>query len=132
VLTWLRALWKATLIVVAVGVALMHTTGHACTDNVCHTETSSTAAVGDMHAALAEDEDYHDHPMGTGMNPMQVCMAILTGLALAVSLWAIWRLTRMASDSQLVLRLRRVAWDMPVSLPPGGRLSYMELSVFRI
>ncbi|GAA2121659.1 hypothetical protein [Glycomyces algeriensis] len=131
-MTCLRALWKATLIVVAVGVALMHTTGHACTDNVCHSETSSAAAVGEMHAAPAEDEDHHDHPMGTGMNPMQVCMAILTGLALAVSLWAIWRLTRMASDSQLVLRLRRVAWDMPVSLPPGGRLSYMELSVFRI
>ncbi|MEU5156116.1 hypothetical protein [Glycomyces sp. NPDC021274] len=131
-MTWLRALWKATLIVVAVGVALMHTTGHACTDNVCHSGTSSAAAVSDPHAAPAESEDHHDHPMGAGMNPMQVCMAILTGLALAVSLWAIWRLARMASDSHLVLRLGRVAWDVPVSLPPGGRLSYMELSVFRI
>lgn len=110
----------------------MHTTGHACTDNVCHSETPSAAAVSDMHAAPAEDGDHHDHPMGAGMNPVQVCMAILTGLALAVSLWAIWRLTRMVSDSQLVLRLRRIAWDTPVSLPSGGRLSYLELSVFRI
>jgi hypothetical protein len=63
---------------------------------------------------------------------MQVCMAILSGLALAVSLWAIWRLARLVADSHWAMRLRRAVREVPISLPPGGRLSYMELSVFRI
>jgi hypothetical protein len=131
---WLHALWKATLIVVAVGVALMHSTGHACAEDVCHLETSAVAAVIDGHATADahEDQGGHDHPFGSGMNLMQVCMAILSGLAIAVSLWAIWRLARLVADSHLAMRARRAAWDVPVSLPPGGRLSFTELSVFRI
>lgn len=130
----MRALWKATLIVVAVGVALMHSTGHACTDDVCHSHTSTVAAAVDAHAASGSDEGggHHDHPFGSGMNPMQVCMAVLTGLALAVSLWAIWRLARMVAVGPWATRRRRAVWTVPISLPPGGRLSFMELSVFRI
>jgi len=128
-LTWLRELWKATLIVVAVGVALMHTTGHACTDDVCHTEALTAATA--HTAADGHDDGDHEHPSG-GMNPMQVCMAILTGLAIAVSLWAVRRLARLLTDGWQATGLRSAATDMPVSLPPGGRLSYMELSVFRI
>lgn len=133
-MTWLHALWKATLIVVAVGVALMHSTGHACAEDVCHPDTSAVAAVVDAHASAEahEHKGEHDHPFGSGMNIMQVCMAILSGLALAVSLWAIWRLARLVADSHWAMRIRRAAWDVPVSLPPGGRLSFMELSVFRI
>jgi hypothetical protein len=126
----LRELWKATLIVVAIGVALMHTTGHACTDDVCHSEALTVAGTltpaGDGH----EGGD-HEHP-GEGMNPMQVCMAILSGLAIAVLLWAIRRLGRLLADGHLARRAWSATTDVPVSLPPGGRLSYMELSVFRI
>lgn len=132
-MTWLQAFWKATLIVLAVGVALMHSTGHACTGDVCHLETSTVAAFEPHLSPAGEaDDHHHDNPFGAGMSPMQVCMAILTGLALAVSLWAIWRLARLVADSSSATWVRRAAEDMPLSLPPGGRLSYMELSVFRI
>jgi hypothetical protein len=127
---WIRPLWKAMLVVVAVGVALMHSTGHACTEQVCHAETAVVASMTDSHAA-AHEEDGH-HPLGSGMNIMQVCMAILTGLALAVSLWAVWRLARSIADGPWTMRALRAAQDSPVSLPSGGRLSFMELSVFRI
>ncbi|MFC3493374.1 hypothetical protein [Glycomyces rhizosphaerae] len=132
--TWLHALWKATLIVVAVGVALMHSTGHACAENVCHPEVSAVAAAIDPHASSTghEHEGQHDHPFGSDMNVMQVCMAILSGLALAVSLWALGRLARLVADSHWAMRIGRTAWDVPVSLPSGGRLSFIELSVFRI
>jgi hypothetical protein len=132
--TWLQALWKATLIVVAVGVALMHSTGHACSEDVCHSETSAVTAAIDAHTSSEshEDEGEHDHPLGAGMHIMQVCMAILSGLALAVSLWAFWRLARLVADGHWAMRVRRALWAVPVSLPPGGRLSFMELSVFRI
>jgi hypothetical protein len=131
-LTWLRELWKATLIVVAVGVALMHTTGHACTDDVCHTEALTAAAATTPHsAAEGHDDADHEHP-GGGMNPMQVCMAILSGLAIAVALWAIRRLARLLADGRSAMRPRSAPWSIPVSLPPGGRLSHMELSVLRI
>jgi hypothetical protein len=130
--TWLHALRRATLVVVAVGVALMHSTGHACAEDVCHPETAAVAAVIDASADAHEDDGEHDHPFGSGMNLMQVCMAILSGLALAVSLWAIWRLARLAADSHWAMRIRRAAWDVPDSPPSGGRLSFMELSVFRI
>lgn len=116
---------------VAVGVALMHSTGHACTGAACHTETASVAAVADEHAA-AEGEDRHEHPMGTGMSPMQVCMAILTGLAIAVSLWAVGRLAPIADDDPTATRRRAGSWAPPVALPSGGRLSHLELSVLRI
>jgi hypothetical protein len=129
-LTWLRELWKATLIVVAVGVALMHTTGHACTDDVCHTE-ALTAAAAPHAAAETHDEGDHEGP-GGGMNPVQVCMAILTGLAIAVSLWAIGRLARLLADGRPSSRLGSAMESRPVSLPSGGRLSFLELSVFRI
>lgn len=133
-MTWLQSLWKATLIVVAVGVALMHSTGHACAEDICHPETAAVTAVIGAHASMEahEGDSGHEHPFGSGMDIMQVCMAILTGLALAVSLWAIWRLARLVADSHWTTRARRTAWDVPVSLPPGGRLSFMELSVFRI
>lgn len=132
-MTWLRALWKATLIVVAVGVALMHSTGHACTDDICHSETSAVASF-DTHAAAEDGEggNHHGRPFGSDMNPMQVCMAILTGLALAVSLWAIWRLARLVADSLPAMHARCAIGNAPISLPPGGRLSHAALSVFRI
>lgn len=130
-MTWLRSLWKAALIVVAVGVALMHSTGHACTGAACHIETASVATVADEHAAT-EGEDRHEHPMGTGMSPLQVCMAILTGLAIAVSLWAIRRLAPIAGDDPAATRRRAGPWAPPVALPSGGRLSHLELSVLRI
>jgi hypothetical protein len=129
-LTWLRSLWKAALIVVAVGVALMHSTGHACTGAACHTETASVATVAEGHAA--DGEDGHEHPMGTGMSPVQVCMAILTGLAIAVSLWAVRRLAPIADDDPTATRRRAGSWAPPVALPSGGRLSHLELSVLRI
>ncbi|MEV3939022.1 hypothetical protein AB0K52_23990 [Glycomyces sp. NPDC049804] len=133
-MTWLQSLWKATLIVVAVGVALMHSTGHACSDDVCSPEASPVAAAFDSHADMVGDADsgHHGHPMGTGMNPLQVCMAILTGLALAVSLWAIWRLARLVAATRPATPLRRAGWGAPASPPSGGRLSHLELSVFRI
>ncbi|WP_205324186.1 hypothetical protein [Glycomyces sp. YM15] len=130
-MTWLREFWKATLIVVAVGVALMHTTGHACADGVCHTDALTVAAATTPHAADGHDGGGHEHP-GGGMNPMQVCMAILSGLAIAVSLWAIRRFARLLADGRRETRPWSAAPDMPASLPPGGRLSHMELSVFRI
>jgi len=129
-LAGLQALWKAALIVLAIGVALMHSTGHACAGDVCPPE-SATVAMLDPHASMADDHGREEAP-GSGMSPMQVCMAILTGLALAVSLWAIRRLARTIAAGDALMQFRRAVADIPVSLPPGGRLSYIELSVFRI
>ncbi len=133
-MTWLQALLKATLVMVAVGVALMHSTGHACAEDICHPETSAVVAAIDAHASTDahDDKGEHNDPFGSGMNVMQACVAILSGLALAVSLWAIWRSARLVADSHWAMRVRRAAFDVPVSLPSGGRLSFMELSVFRI
>ncbi|MFC3495795.1 hypothetical protein [Glycomyces rhizosphaerae] len=132
-MTWLQALWKATLIVVAVGVALMHSTGHACTDDICHSETSAVAAF-DTHAAAEDGEgvNHHGRPFGSDMNPMQVCMAILTGLALAVSLWAIWRLARLVANGLSAMHVGCAIRDAPISPPPRRNMSHVALSVFRI
>ncbi|WP_155830109.1 hypothetical protein [Glycomyces tenuis] len=134
---WYRVLWRVTLIIVAIGVAWMHSTGHFS----CHHDGDSGASTSEVVAltvALHADAAMTDAhgapalPFESGMNPMQVCMAILTALALAVLLLAAWRLSQRTAVCQWAIRRSCALAAWSASLPPGGRLSFMDLSVLRI
>lgn len=135
--TWYRLLLRFVLVLVAVGVAWMHATGHFSCHHGCDSSASSSGVIAPVtvphaDAAMPDSHGKPAFPFDSGMDPVQVCMAILTELASAVLLLAAWRIGRRTTVRQWAIRRSRSLEVLPVFLPPGGSLSYIDLSVLRI
>ncbi|WP_412542945.1 DUF6153 family protein [Longispora sp. K20-0274] len=127
-----RSLRLAFLALLALGIACMHTLGHP---SAGHGATPTMAAMAGaahphpLHAAGSAVEAFEG--FGTGLDPMTMCLAILTISALAFLLLAVKGLrsaTWSAGDTTIL------AQAMGPGPPPSARqgLVLTELSVLRI
>ncbi|MFC5799788.1 DUF6153 family protein [Streptomyces formicae] len=133
------AAWCGRVLLLAAllfGIVTMHTLGHPVEHNSSHMPGSSVmaAATGFADHALEPTATHSPQadvpaPLG-GMDPMSVCLAVLTVWAIALP--AAGALSRQPADLIIsaLARLSHAAWPIP---PPGSRRTLLaQLSVLRL
>ncbi|THV33647.1 hypothetical protein [Glycomyces buryatensis] len=125
-LRWRRAGLVVLMIAVALGVAWMHGAVHIHDGPACHTTVAESPIQATGESALAADPGPE-----SASHLVQTCAAMLTMFCLAVLTAAMWHRGR-GAPLRAPGPIRRPAFRWTSSRPPGGRLSFMEISVLRI
>ncbi|WP_231626754.1 DUF6153 family protein [Streptomyces apocyni] len=131
-----KARWGQLLLLAAllVGLVTMHTLGHPAEASGAATATADVQAVAHMHTAEDAGTPRESHgatespaPADHGMDPMSVCLAVLSAftLALLAAAGLPWR--------RAGARLAPRTWAPYALRPPPPRRSVLsQLSVLRI
>jgi len=142
--TRIRRRWSLLIVVLAFGIALMHTLGHSAADRsgempmavaaaghaVHPVDGLFASAMADTWAAGTELAARAPVAPQDGMDPSMVCLAVLTSLLLVVA--AAWhrRSGRSTSATTGHGAPRQPTWRAPPPRPTGQSLA--ALSVLRI
>jgi hypothetical protein len=114
------------MIVVALGVLWMHSSGHS--GHVCEDHTASHAV--EVTTPMASDVDAHED--GAHRHAGALCAAMLTAMCLAVLTILASLLGPPSLIAQRAVQARDSARLRANAFLTGVRCSFMELSVFRI
>ncbi|WP_316519976.1 DUF6153 family protein [Kitasatospora brasiliensis] len=124
-----RSLRLLLLAALLFGIVTMHTLGHPSGGHSGHSGHSG-AHVAVMHAMGA---DHHgpavDPAAPGGMDPMEVCLAVLAGWTLLLLLTG--PLLRRSGDAAADVRARLLRAVRALPPPGGGRILLTRLSVLR-
>ncbi|GGY40982.1 DUF6153 family protein [Streptomyces omiyaensis] len=116
------------VVVLALGVVMMHSTGHPEAPSAGPVATAAAHAAGPAAGHGAEQRSEEGHAPGSGMDMTTLCVAVLAG-------WLLAGLVRAALGRRpdwLVLLLARLAPALAPHAPPRRPPDLARLSVLRI
>lgn len=127
-MNWRRLCLRFTMIVVALGIAWMHSSAHAHDADDCH------AAVSAPHAAVAEPMSALtvDDRSDTTASAAESCMALLAAICVAVLTFLFCYSPEQTTVLESIARPHGAVSKRVAAAPPGLRWSFLELSVWRI